>query len=133
MKLHLVVNDLQTGWTHCRRSENGMVRLGVYRVLFGYRVRAGFSEDDWGSTLDWCAGDVWNDVERLYSLLLAILEQRDETPDVFDGIPRNSTVKPFYKDFAFVSRVAELAGDRLDLVTLDRPPHWWLSALEPQL
>lgn len=107
-------------WTNCRVSENNYVRIGVYRVMFGFRVRAGFCHDSFECVLDWCGGGNWKDVERLYSLCVAVLSNRDETPDCFDGLPRMSRIKPFYLDQDFVKVVGNLAGDKLKLLTLEK-------------
>lgn len=121
MKFHPVPNDDENGLTHCLHSENDHVRIGVWRVMYGFRVRAGYLHDLGGCTLDWCAGGNWKDVERLYSLCAAILSQRDESEDVFKGIPRISAIKPFYSDTEFVSLVSKLAGDNWELINLEKP------------
>lgn len=96
--------------------------MGVYPVLYGFRVRAGYCTED-GCSLDWCGGGNWKDVERLYSLCKAVLEKREETPrrviDVFDGLPGWSIIKPFFKDKEFVRIVGEQAGN-FQLISLDR-------------
>lgn len=98
-------------------SQNGLVEFGVYRVVYGWRVRACFV-GDCGATLDWCGGGNWKDVERLYSICHAILVQREESRECFDGIPPWSHIKPFYLDLEFVKKVGRLAGD-FPLLTLD--------------
>jgi hypothetical protein len=114
-------------WMNYRRSEGGGVHLGVYRVMYGFRVRAGYTGDLMGCTLDWCGGANWKDVERLYSLCLAILSQKEEpgekwrNAEVFRGIPPHSNVKPFYNDPDFVQKVCELAGSDFELLTLEKP------------
>ena len=79
MKLIPAPDDpYETMMTNRLVSENGLVEMGVYRVLYGYRVKAGFVGDA-GSVLDWCGGGNWKDVERLYSLCKAILERKSES------------------------------------------------------
>lgn len=94
--------------------------MGVYRVLFGFRVRCGMTSDKMCCALDWCGGANWKDVERLYSLCLGILSQKDENNFSFMGIPTVSSIKPFYLDEKFVSIVGKLAGD-FELLTLTQP------------
>ena len=97
-------------------SENGLVEMGTYRVLFGWRVRAGFC----GSSccaLDWCAGGNFTDAERLYSLCKAILEKRPEDRSCFDGLPPHSEIKPFFLDPAFMEIVSREAGE-FELISL---------------
>lgn len=115
------------GWTHYRVSEGGGVHIGVHRVIYGFRVRAGYRGDLLGCYCDWCGGANWKDVERLYSLCLAILSQREEPGDnwrqanVFEGLPPVSSIKPFYLDEEFTKTVGELAGPNLELISLMRP------------
>lgn len=97
-------------------SENELVEIAVYRVLYGWRVRAGFVGSPFVE-LDWCGGGNWKDVERLYSLCLAVLSKREEGLDCFKELPMCSSVKPFYLDLDFVKLVSEKAGD-FELINL---------------
>ena len=120
MKLIPAPDDpYETMMTNRLVSEKGLVEMGVYRVLYGYRVKAGFVGDA-GSVLDWCGGGNWKDVERLYSLCKAILERKSESKKCFKGLPPFSLVKPFYNDANFVKLVGEEAGD-FSLVSLKQP------------
>lgn len=122
MQFKKIEDDLETTGLFSRiESENGLIRIGVYKVIFGYRVRAGFSEDQLQVKLDWCAGDKWDDVERLYSLAYFILRKREENLDCFDGLPLVSKVKPFYNDIDFTQTVCDLAGEDFELIKLQKP------------
>jgi hypothetical protein len=99
-------------------SENGIVEMGVYPVLFGFRVRAGFCGDP-GVCLDWCAGHDWSNVERLYAICRAILLKRPEERP-FSGLPGHSQVKPFFLDHGFTVRIIREAGD-VEPMRLARP------------
>jgi hypothetical protein len=111
MKLNSAPDDLHdTLLFHRRVSEKGLVEMGVYRVAYGWRVRAGFV-GEMGCVLDWCGGGNWKDVERLYSLCHAILLSKKEDRQCFDDLPHYSTIKPFYLDLEFVKIVGEKAGD----------------------
>ena len=118
MKLNPASNDPDTMMSHRLVSKNGLVEMGVYRVMYGFRVRAGFV-GDMGCVLDWCGGGNWKDVERLYSLCAAILSQKEESKNCFDGLPYWSTIKPFYNDEDFVRKVGEEAGE-FTLISLDK-------------
>lgn len=113
MKFKEIEPSPQLGWSNCRVSEGdpntiSQVHIGVYPVLYGHRVRAGFVRDLWGCVLDWCGGANWDDVERLYNICHGILSARDEGPDCFHGMPPSSNVKPFYNDPVFLTTVGEL-------------------------
>lgn len=113
-------DDRINGYFYMMKSENGKVFIGVKRVMFGWRVVA-FTKTDIGPVLNWCAGDIHANIERLYSLMLTILSKREESEighEVFAGIPRVSNIKPFFHDLEFVTFVSRLAGDDLKLVTL---------------
>jgi len=102
-------------------SEDGRVNVGCFRVLFGFRV-VGWMTGDCGNKIDWCAGDDWGNVERLYALAIACLEGQEEDGTPFRGLPFCSSVKPFYQDVDFTSTVLAMAGLRLDVVPLPKPP-----------
>lgn len=91
-------------------SENELVEIGCFRVGYGWRVRAGFVGDPC-VFLDWCAGANWKDVERLYSLCFAVLSNREENRECFNGLPPYSKIKPFFLDLDFVEVVGKEAGD----------------------
>ncbi len=107
----------------CRRvSEGGTVEIGVYRVMYGYRVRAGFI-GTLSCILDWCAGGNWIEVESLYTMCLHILESRTEDQSCFSGIPSHSTVKPYRNDHEFLRTVAALIPEETTgMVMLDSTP-----------
>ena len=114
MKFHSVEDDLEnTGQFLRRQSENGLITIGVFKVIFGYRIRAGFTKDLFGCYFDWCAGGDWSNVERLYSIALAILSQREENEDCFLGIPTVSKVKPFFNDPEFVKCITKLVDSNV--------------------
>lgn len=114
------------GWSNYRVSEGGLVHIGVYPVIFGYRVRAGFTDDVWGVNLDWCGGSDWNHVTHLYRIALSVLGIRAEDRSCFDGLPGSTTKKPFYLDADFMVTTAKLLDEvpeiALCIVDLKRPP-----------
>lgn len=118
MKLNPAPDDhYATMLFHRQVSENGLVEMGVYRVAYGWRVRAGFV-GDMGCVLDWCGGGNWKDVERLYSICYAILLGKEANRQCFDDLPHYSTIKPFFLDHDFTKTVVELASKNFELMTL---------------
>lgn len=105
MKLLAAPDDETNGITQRLVSESGVVWMGVYRVLYGWRVRAGLVRDRWGCSLDWCCGDELDELIILYYLLKMILSARPEDEDCFAGLPPHSDPKTFYRDPAFVAAV----------------------------
>lgn len=95
---------------HRRVSENNLVEVGLYKVMFGTRVRAGFVGSQC-CNLDWCGGADPNNIQALYSFAIGILEKRPESKRCFDGIPSISQIKPFVKDFHFLKTLYELCPD----------------------
>jgi hypothetical protein len=110
MKFQPANRDDVRGLDSVRISEGGLVFVGVFGVLYGSRIRAGFCADRIGCTIDWCAGDNPVDVCNLYYALLDILSAREEDGDCFDGLPTHSEIKPVWKDEKFLAKIeAELA------------------------
>jgi hypothetical protein len=75
-------------------SECDNLVIGVYPVIFGFRVRAGF-KNDYSYGIDYCCGNSKGDVELIFSVVKNIIEQRSENP--FAGFPRQD-MKPFMKN-----------------------------------
>ncbi len=88
-------------------SDGGTVEIGIYPTMYGFRARAGFVGDSWVQ-LDWCAGDNQLAIEWLFTRMKVMLSARVENKHVFDGIPTNSDIKPFYKDHKFVISICKL-------------------------
>ena len=94
-------------------SEDGKIEMGIYPVMYGYRVRAGYV----GSMicqLDWCGGDDQGQLELLYSIAKNILEFKGS----FTGVPDRSNIKPFYNDKEFVEFINSLTTKPLEIVKL---------------
>lgn len=95
-------------------SEDGKREMGIYPVIFGYRVRAGYIGDSY-VYLDWCGGDDQTQIELLYSIAKNILENQDN----FKGIPSNSKIKPFYRDEEFFNTIQSLVTGPLEIIKLE--------------
>ena len=117
MKLVTANDDVSGALFHRKISENNLVEMGVFRVMFGWRIRAGFC-GKYVYELDWCGGGDWKNVERLYSICYAILSNREENRQCFDGLPMVSKIKPFFMDLEFLDIVTKEAGD-ISLISLD--------------
>lgn len=98
-------------------SEDGKIEMGVYPVMFGFRVRAGYI-GGMGFEMDWCGGADQGQVELLYSLAKNILENKGH----FKGIPERSNIKPFFNDQEFVNCVNALVTQPLEIIKL-KPLH----------
>ena len=98
-------------------TDDGRIEMGIYPVIFGYRVRAGYV-DRMSYELDWCGGDKQEDLELLYSIMKNILEKNNS----FTGVPMKSTIKPFYNDHLFVDFINSLVTKPLEIVKL-KPLH----------
>ena len=94
-------------------SDDGKIEMGIYPVIFGYRIRAGYS-GYMHYEFDWCGGDDQSQVELLYSIAKNILENKNS----FDGVPMCSRVKPFYKDKEFIKHIESLVTQPLEIVKL---------------
>lgn len=94
-------------------SEDGKIELGVYPVMFGYRIRAGFV-GSFCSEIDWCGGNDQMQVELLYSIAKNILESKGN----FNELPICSKIKPFYKDDEFVEFINSMITKPLEIIKL---------------
>ena len=112
-------DEPDTEYLFLRRVDStGLVEFGVYRVIFGYRVRAGFV-GEMSVVLDWCAGSEIAVLAMLYALCQTILESREANRSCFEGVPSVSRVKPFFNDPDFTEKLTKI-GDtsRTDPVIL---------------
>lgn len=87
-------------------DETNTIQIGIYPVLFGYRVRAGYVDDKWGVNLDWCGGDRIEYITWLYLALILILSQR-EPENCFEGLPPVSQIKPYFNDLPFFNKIID--------------------------
>lgn len=84
---------------------DGIIEIGVYPVIFGYRVRAGFV-GDWSFNLDYCCGDSQEDIEEVYSMVLHVLKNQ-ETVD-FEAFP-SYKIRPILKDIDCINTLREMS------------------------
>lgn len=90
-------------------SESGTIEICVCPVLYGFRVRAGYTRMGIYE-LDYCAGNNTKDVELIYACVLGILSQATENePNLFERFAVQR-VKPMYNDLDCFSRLLTLAA-----------------------
>ena len=104
---HPAPDNLDEQWFHRLKSENGLISMAIYPVMFGYRIRA-WRTGSFCCDLDWCGGDDWKQVEWLYAACRAILESRGEAEDFFRGIPSSSRIKPCWMDARFMQELGRI-------------------------
>ncbi len=86
----------------CRSvSVDGRIHVGLYRVLFGWRVRGGWVKNKLSVELDWCCGDDHRTIIIGYKLMLAVLQAAITREDPFWMVPQCSEIKPFNRDTRF--------------------------------
>lgn len=79
------------------------VELGIWPVLFGYRVRAGYVGDFYYG-LDWCCGEHLIVATITMEFLMKMVEK--DGIDVIKKLPGFSKIKPWYKDDKFIEAVS---------------------------
>lgn len=84
------------------------LELGIYRVIYGYRVRVGYI-GEMSYNLDFCGGANIDMINLLYNGVKTIIEgQIRENKNVdFKEFPYQR-VKPFYKDMNFLKEFCDL-------------------------
>jgi hypothetical protein len=111
-----------------RKVLNGL-EIGVYPVMFGFRIRAGIVGEGW-CHLDYCAGNDQKEVENIYSLCISIMNKRitefpfdDQTSShdlayvVFKDFPVQN-VKPMFNDHPCFMTLAEMCGPEIISIKL---------------
>ena len=105
-------------WTRTESNENLLYRhvtpdqrveLGIYPVMYGFRVRAGWN----GSVCcqwDWCCGAEDPVIREGFSIAKKLLWERRDDENPFFGIPTYSEIKPYPKDPKFSIAIRSLAG-----------------------
>ncbi len=90
------------------RHTLGNIELGKYKVMFGYRLRAGFIGNQWYE-LDICCGAQTKLYDDLFHKVCTIIQWNiEEAHGPFRGIPSMSRIKPYDKDDEFLDVIDEL-------------------------
>lgn len=83
-----------------RVSPCGKMFIGIYPVLFGKRIRAGYVGSDF-VIIDWCCGSDQEYLKIAYSILLGYMQNGGK----FSDLPGSSNIKPWYNDPEFCKEV----------------------------
>lgn len=86
-------------------TEDGKIELGIYPVIYGFRVRAGYSNSG-ACIIDWCCGDNAMLLIVLYYRLKWHIEDNPRAP--FKGLPASSKKKPITEDPEFFKEIRAL-------------------------
>lgn len=103
---------------HRMVNDERQIEIGIYRVLFGYRVRAGFI-DAGSCRWDWCCGQSHKFLTLAYRVGLASMKA-DIEGYPFESLPATSKVKPIFLDYNFMSLLMDRAG-QLSLEEIELP------------
>lgn len=99
-----VPDNNEHGITH-RYLFNNNIEIGKYRVMFGYRLRAGDVDSDC-CDLDICCGAEEHHYKEMEHKIMTIMASQPEDP--FKGIPSFSKVKPYFNDEEFCNIINKL-------------------------
>jgi hypothetical protein len=103
MKRIKLIKAMSTENFVCRLvSDDGKIEMGIYPVIFGFRVRAGYV-GDLGCNIDWCCGADHRMLLFAYNACKKLLEEKGN----FGGIPPISEIKPYFKDSDFMKWLLE--------------------------
>lgn len=82
------------------------VEIGKYRVMYGYRLRSGYIDEDFVE-LDICCGRDRNAYNEMQNIVLTIMNYNGpENP--YKDMPPYSRVKPYWNDAEFVHEMKRL-------------------------
>lgn len=94
----------------CKRVE-----MGVYPVIFGARIRAGFVGTG-VCEIDWCMGNDSGVATAFYHILKGYIETFEQGENPFENLPGLSKVKPVWNDEDFMQQIKqELEGRTVQL------------------
>ncbi len=94
------------------RFQKGDVIVCKSRVMFGYRLRAGF-EGELYYDLDICCGPEHVHYLAMLDIVTTLISANlDKNKHPFHGIPPMSHVKPYYNDPQFCAKMKELYDAR---------------------
>lgn len=89
----------------------GEIEIGKFRVMFGWRLRAGFIGND-AVELDICCGDKAEAYDDMLKKVCAIIQYNvGKSKDPFYGIPSYSKIKPYFNDIVFCQKINDIYND----------------------
>jgi hypothetical protein len=102
--------DKNSGLYKRKTSSDGVYEIGIYPVIFGFRIRAGFVGRMW-CELDYCAGADLTMINLLYNIVVTIMSKRiEQNENPFAGFPKQD-VKPMINDPECLQKMMELFKD----------------------
>jgi len=91
-------------------SKDGKYEIGIYVVMYGFRIRAGYAGKLWVE-LDYCAGSDLVMVNLLYHAILTLLTDRiSKGENPFKDLPIQD-VKPMINDPECLAKLLEVIKD----------------------
>ena len=100
--------DKSTGLHKRKVSNCGKYEMGIYPVMFGFRIRAGIVDDGY-CPVDYCGGDDLTLINLIYHCILAIIENRSANgEDPFKDLPVQSS-KPMNNDFECLFKLIKIS------------------------
>src|SRR5688572_28895435 len=81
--------------------------VGKLKMLFGYRLRAGYLNNNLCCELDICCGPLKKFYDELHHKVLLIINN-NPLHQPFRNIPPSSKIKPYYNDIDFCNCIDDL-------------------------
>lgn len=106
--LKRVPDHTENGMFFRHETEDGKWEVGIYPVLYGFRIRAG----EVGSCmcrLDMCIGDNWLLMYAIFPIVCNIIEQRGHVPDIREWPA--AQIKPVWKDPEYMVQLSLMDED----------------------
>lgn len=106
----------ETGFLYQMISECGKVEIGIFPVIYGFRVRAGYVGDG-SCRLDYCCGNSQIMTEILFSMVKNVLEQREAGRSLW--IFPKQVRKPFFQnDHEFTEFISMIDSGTFERILL---------------
>lgn len=103
--LKRVPDDLSGSLYFRHETEDGQWEVGIYPVIYGFRIRAG-QVGDLCYNLDMCVGDNWRMMRVLFSIVCRIIEERGCVPNNSDW--PSITIKPVWKNPEYLAQLTSM-------------------------
>lgn len=116
--LKRVPDDIKNAMFFRHETEDGQWEVGIYPVIFGFRIRAG----EVGSPtvrLDMCIADSWLNMRSIFPIVCKIIEERGRVPDIHEW--PHAKIRPVWKDDDFMAQLVLMSRDPESLDEYDIP------------
>ena len=105
---------LEEDWQITEYEIVGDYFLGKFRVMYGWRLRAGKLFSGF-CDIDLCCGDSAEAYKGAYRLYKKVMERNlEQSRPIFDGLPTITEIKPYYNDPSFMRWYNNLAEEQAD-------------------